>query len=676
METCTPPNNPSGMKCTVMFILVLFSVHAFAQKQDDIPEFGKIDKADLLLTQCDFDPNASAVVLFDVEEVFCKLYTHTGFGTPNTLTTRSDVFAGITRRVRIKILTNKGMAMANIKIPYFSRHGQESISDISAQTYNLDPAGNIVVSKLGKGAVTDQELTSAISEKKFIFPDVQIGSVIEYTYKDSGPLSAGLRDWHFQSLVPVKLSRYSLAYSPNFEVITDPICTLPFHKETRSEAAYNVQSYTMTNIPALRDEPYMSCESDYVQRVQSRIVAINTAGQRTDLEITWASIINALMQADNFGMQISKDLPVPAELEDSLKHIQDAYRKMCFIYRFVRGYMQWDGKNNLSTTDGVKTAWKQKRGNSAEVNLILINLLRSAKEDAHPILLSSRTNGRVNTTYPTNREFDKVMAYVLIGDQIYILDATDKNGSPKLIPWEVMYTDGLVIDKFDTYGSINTFKWGWTSVWDGNQRFRDVVLINASIDEQGKLAGDATIKSYEYSRARRMADLKKGKETFTDTYFTEPNPTVHIDSLTLDNEQIDTLPLAQQVWFSQKVNSSGKYKYFSTNLFTGLEKNPFTAEHRFSDVFFGANQKYTIAENIVIPDGYTIDAVPQNIRLLLPDGSIVFTREIQADADNLSIREELQINKPVFSVQEYDNFREFYKKLFDTLNEEIAIKKN
>ena len=60
----------------------------------------------------------------------------------------------------------------------------------------------------------------------------------------------------------------------------------------------------------------------------------------------------------------------------------------------------------------------------------------------------------------------------------------------------------------------------------------------------------------------------------------------------------------------------------------------------------------------------------------MPDSSIVFTRIVEADNDRFSARITLQFNKPVFSIEEYDNFREFYKKLFDLLNEQVVIKRN
>ena len=49
-----------------IFSLLLVSV---TNAQDKIPSFGKIDKADLEMKDCDFDPGSEAFVLFDIGEI-------------------------------------------------------------------------------------------------------------------------------------------------------------------------------------------------------------------------------------------------------------------------------------------------------------------------------------------------------------------------------------------------------------------------------------------------------------------------------------------------------------------------------------------------------------------------------------------------------------------------------
>ncbi len=648
-----------GIKVGTLFLLVLFiccGYYSFSQTKDSIPTFGQVDKAALLLKECDFDKNAEALVLFDVEDVLYKEYAY-------------SVNSDTKRHVRIKILTNKGMDRANIRIPYMTEDNDDRIIVEEAQTYNIDEAGNILVSKVDKKNVIDKVINKKISEKVFTFPDVRAGSIIEYTYKISGTLSSGLRNWEFQSSIPVKFSRYSVQFPQDLELSCNLHCTLDVYQTRTTVKSDRLNIFKMINVPALRDEPYMTCEDDYMQRVEPDLIAITINGRRRSLTQSWVSVIDMLASDEDFGQQLTKNIPRTDDLDDSLRTEKDPYREMNIIYRYVRSNMHWNGHSSIWALDGVKKAWKNKAGTSGEINLILVNLLRDAGLVAYPVLVSTRDNGRINMTSPSWRQFDKVMALVSINKHDYVLDATDKYTSPKLIPWEVHYSDGLVIEKLETH------EWGWQTLWNEKDAFRELILIHGDIDENGVMKGQASVTSYDYSRAKKMSALQEGKDQFIEKYFSSRNLSVHIDSSMITNADVDTVPLTQNVWFNQKLTSSGNYKYFSTNLFTGLEENPFTSDRRFSDIFFGANQSYDIVESFIIPDGYVFDGSPKNITMIMPDTSIVFSRIISIQNDLASIHITLKFKKPVFQVDEYDAFKEFYKKLFGMLNEQIVIKR-
>ena len=203
-----------------------------------------------------------------------------------------------------------------------------------------------------------------------------------------------------------------------------------------------------------------------------------------------------------------------------------------------------------------------------------------------------------------------------------------------------------------------------------------MILLQAEITADGKLTGKASISSYDYARLRKISTARKGKKEFTEEYFSSNNPGITIDSVTLENIDKDSLPLLQKVYFNEQLNASGNYQYFSVNLFTGLEENPFVADQRISDVFFGILQNHSIVGNITIPDGFEFDELPKNIKMIMPDTSIVITRLAQVvDNNMLSFRISLEFKKPFYSAEEYEGFKEFYKKLFELLNEQFVIKK-
>ena len=638
-------------KITLLLTGLFLTATLFAQKNNDVPGYGKVDKAELEMTECDFDKNAEAVVLFDVGEIYFNLNT---------------VEMTFERHVRIKILKDNGLDRADIHLPYHSYRNDESIKSISAQTYNLDASGNIVVTKVDKKQIFKKELNKRYSEQVFTFPEVKAGSVIEYKYTHT---NVGMLNWYFQRSIPVKFSRYTTDFPVELEIHCTPMCILPYDRKSDKKGSRDIQVFSMQNIPPLRDEPYISCDEDYLQRVELRLLAINTPERRVRLMGNWPGIVKQLMEDEDFGQQLKRNIPRTDDLDAELKTLTDSYHKMKAIYKYVQKNMEWNGYTGIWAFDGIRSAWKDKKGTIGEINLILVNLLRDAGLTARPILVSSQYNGRVYTAVADYRQFNKVMAYVEIDNHVYVLDATNKYNPPDLIPREVMFTEGLVIEKYETY------EWGWKLLWDEKQQFKDVLIMQATIDDQGIMKGEASLNSLGYSRVQKLPDLELDKQKYIEKHFTASNSSLKLENLSFANQENDSLPLVQKINFTMPVNASGDYKYFSVNLFSGLDKNPFVSDSRFSDIYFGANQSLDIIANITIPDGYVFEALPKSIRMIMPDTSISITRRIAADKKQLSARITLQFKKPFFPVGDYPYFKEFYKKLFDLLNEQIAIRK-
>jgi len=637
-----------------LFISILISLSIFGQKgknkDSKIPAFGSVEKADLEMKECDFDKNAEAMVLFEKG--------------------KTDFIVGkgidFERHVRIKILNDKGKDEADIHLPYISWKNDEEIRDISAQVYNLDASGNVVVTKLDKKQVFVKQINKRLAEKVFTFPDVKPGSIIEYKYKH---LNATVVNWYFQSSIPVKYSEFTFDYPNDIEIIFSPKCYLPYEQKTENSPTRTTRFFSMANIPALRDEPFILNEDEYMQKVESRPVAFYIDGRRESITTTWPRVIRGLMEDEDFGVQIKKEIPRTADLDLALKNVSDPYMKMKIIHQYVKKNMEWNGNPGIWALDGVKAAWKDKKGTVGEINLILTNLLKDAGLNAKPILVSTHDHGLINTSNAGTGQFNKVLAWVTIGKKIYVLDATDKECPVDLIPPDVIATEGLVISK------IETFEWGWESLWKDNLQYKNIVLLRGTIDNEGKLTGEASVSSYDYARLSRIPTARKGKKEFTEKYFSSNNPGIAIDSVTLENLDADSLPLTQKVYFNQQLSSSGDYQYFSVNLFTGLEKNLFVADQRISDVFFGMLQNHSVIGNFTIPDGYQFEELPKNIKMIMPDTSIVITRLAQAEGNRLMLRITLDFKKPFYTATEYEGFREFYKKLFDILNEQFVIRK-
>jgi hypothetical protein len=178
----------------------------------------------------------------------------------------------------------------------------------------------------------------------------------------------------------------------------------------------------------------------------------------------------------------------------------------------------------------------------------------------------------------------------------------------------------------------------------------------------------------DYARLNSLKTWKEEKEKFTENY-TNIHAGLKLSEFSQKNEERDSLPLEHQFKFELPSDESGDYRYFSINMFTGLEKNPFIADERSSDVTIGVNQRYAMRGTFTIPEGFAFEELPRNTKMMMPDKSIVMTRFMEANGSKLSYSITIDFNLPVYGVEEYPEFREFYKQLFAMMNEQIVIKK-
>lgn len=657
------------MKKIFVILLWLFGV-VYARAQKNIPAFGAIDKKDMLTKDCDYDKGAAAEKLID----WGSTYYEKGDAGRDAFKT---VFE---RRTRVKILKEQGLALANVKIPFYSNENEERITRVNACTYNIDSSGNIVVATVTKNSIFSKRLNAKYSEVIITFPDVKIGSVIEYQYIMERQTMGHLRDWFFQERIPVRYSEYQLVIPQTFRFSVQPSVIDPMEQKqkvidevlTNGQGILNVKSiktnYIMHNLPGIKDEPYMGAVKDYMQRLEFQLKQIDYGNNHiSDLRYKWSDVVQELKEDKDFGVPLETEIYNASSFIAVAKSIADTESRIRYVYLNLRKMMTWNENDGIYSDKTMNKAWDSREGNAAALNLLLIKLLNDAGIKAAPILMSTRDNGMVNPFYPFINQFNTVLAWVPLGNSYLVLDATDKSGDYRLVPEKIANTKGfLIADEEGQWKDI---------VPDNKYKYKLMVAVHGEIDAAGVMRGDGLVNCSGYARRARCDSWLKNKAQFKEDYFVKAWPDLKIDDLTVNNAEVDSLPLEQKIKFSTTLNSSGNYKYFNVTFFSEPDKNPFVADERIADIDFGVLQDYTVFGNYTIPDDYTFDVLPENISMILPDTSIVFTRSIQADENLLSIKMSLEFKRTNYPAYYYPEIKEFYKKLFAKLNEQIVIKK-
>jgi hypothetical protein len=95
------------------------------------------------------------------------------------------------------------------------------------------------------------------------------------------------------------------------------------------------------------------------------------------------------------------------------------------IFNYVIQNIAWDSTFSNHTTRPIESVIKSKRGNSAEINMTLITLLRRTGVSAMAAMATTREFGEVDTAYANIYQFNSVLACVPYEDRLILLDATD-----------------------------------------------------------------------------------------------------------------------------------------------------------------------------------------------------------------------------------------------------------
>jgi hypothetical protein len=632
----------------IAILQLLFPVYIFSQQFEN---FGVLGKSELDLKACPFEKDANAVILLNEaiaehdEEYHLIIYHH----------------------VRIKILNEKGFAEADISIPFWRKDDFEILDQLEAMITNTNDAGDISTEKLSKHSFYKKKIDERIGAIIFTFPNVKVGSIIEYRYRSLMKNYNGLEDWDFQKRLPVLQSKFTLTVLPNTEFKYQINNSGDFPITKLMEKGSGKIFFEMDEIPSLSDEPYMDAREDYLQKVIFQLSGYTNRYGSKKFMNTWNEVITELLNEKEFGDQLGKNIPATGAFIEETKKLLTAEAKMKAVYEYVQKNMQWNNIYSKYAIDGVKAPWEKKLGTSGEINLILVNLLKDAGLEAYPILVSERFHGKVNTEEPFIDQFNSVFAFVKIGSKKYYLDATDKGLPVQVTPVDILNTTGLIVHKKNG---------GLVTITNDSLQYSDYLSTNMQLDENGKITGDVNMINSGYSRIANLSKYKEaGEEKYIEKYLGREG--LNISGFKMENNANDSLPLEQKFIFSSSLSEKGGYLFIPINLFSEFNTNPFINDHRFSNINFGYKRNINTYTSIHLPVNYTVDALPKPVKMTTPDGDIVFTRNVIYDSENnlITCLFGFGFKRSLYTVEEYPILQEVYKKMFNYLKEPVVLKK-
>lgn len=666
------------MKKNLLIIAFLFIVIQinYAQKK----ELGNVTIEELKEKVYPKDSSAVATVLFEKGKTYFEYSQEDGF----LLITNVEV--------KIKIYKKEGYEFANKSVRFYvGGTAKENISFSKAVTYNLNN-GQIEKTKLKSEGEFTESINKFWSRKKITMPNVKEGSIIEYKYEIRSPYISTFPEWSFQQSIPVNSSEYQTLV-PEYYVynvyrkgslqpveiknsisksvaISEKVLNInKGYSRENSTFNYSEQQiiYKLENIPALKEEAFVNNIDNYKTSVYHELSQKRLPQAVAEFySTTWEDVTKKIYENEDFGDQLNKENYFEEDLKNVVKDLENRDEKIAAVFNYVQNRMNWNKYYSYSCDEGVKKAYQDKTGNSAEINLMLIAMLRHIGLDANPVLVSTRANGI--SIFPSRTAFNFVIASVTTDNGIVLLDATSKISSPNILPLYDLNWFGRMIRKDGTSELVDLMP---KLVSD------DVVNMLVSIDNQGQVSGKVREQYFDYAALNyRDRYLGLSKDSYLEN-LEKRHEGLEIADFELTNEKIINEPIIEK--YSIKSNNLteqiGDKIYFEPLLHFTQSENPFKQETRQYPIDFAFPFKDKYMVNITIPQGYQVESIPKSASFAMANNYGSFNMSTSNTDTQIQVVVNFIINASIIPSEDYDTLKEFFKIVIDKQKEKIILKK-
>jgi hypothetical protein len=447
------------------------------------------------------------------------------------------------------------------------------------------------------------------------------------------------------------------------ELIRD--CFAPGGGNTATCARYK---FTMKNIPAFKEEEYMTAESNFLSAINFELEEIHFFDGRKD-KITkeWKDVEMELSKDESFGLQIKRgENFIDEHIRPVLEGETDPLKKAQKIYDFIKERFQWNDVYGMFGELGFRKAFETRTGNVGDINLLLISALRHAEVDVEPLILSTRSHGVVKELFPVISDFNYVVAKVNIKDKTYLLDATDDFLPFGLVPERCLNGKGRVLGEKESY---------WFEV-QAAQKKRSISVFKLKLQSDGKITGTIDLNYMGYMAVKQRKEIAKfitEEEYLKDLQ--QDWGYVQIEKYEVQKLNELNTTLLQKFEIQMEGDGQGLENILlQPFLIDRWEKNPFKLETRLYPVDFGAPLEETIIIAIECPKEYTLSELPAKVGLALPNngGKLIFNA--QSEENQITLNFSLLIGRSLYSSEEYRYLKELFNSVVQVQNSLLLFK--
>lgn len=653
------------MKKLIPFLFLLTTTITISQHFKRDENFGKLSPEDLKLTSYIKDSTANALVLSESGKSF--------FIVENQKVVVKTIY-----EFKIKIFNTEGYKHASFSIPlYNNKSASEKVIDIVGITNN-----NLNKTFLSKNQIFTKKINENRKIVNFTMPNLKEGSIIEVSYVVVTPFKFNLTGWEFQSDIPKLVSEYKAMIPGNY-IYNRKLAgylKLATNSSTIKKHCFHVQGYAgdadcenityrMENIPAFIEEDYMTSKDNYISKIKFELKETRWFdGTTNKYSTSWEETDREFRTDKNIGIQLKKTKYFEDLIPSEIKTVPDELEKAKAVYQFIQNYFTWNEKYGIFGKAKLKTALENKSGNSSEINISLINALKSVGLNAELVLLSTRDNGFPTKLYPVISDFNYVIAKLNIKDKVYLLDATSKLKPFGQLPYQCLNGYGRVMDfKNESY---------WYDI-KPKANSNSAMYVSLKLTENGNIIGKLRRVSSGYiAYNKRQAYSAKSEDDIVSEFESEFS-NLTVENYVLENKTDINKSLVEIFDVVFDFENDLHKIYFNPFFGGSFQENPFKQENRLYPVDFGYERKYILNFSLELPDNYKSESIPISNSIKSSDNSTKYsllTRNNQGY--NITLNSKLIIGETTYNNNQYGTLKEIFKQAIISQKTPLVLKKS
>ncbi|MEM7368226.1 MAG: DUF3857 domain-containing protein [Bacteroidota bacterium] len=671
---------------SILLILLLSSLTMWGQDGHSLL-FGEIDSDWLTLESFPSDTGVSAAILMDMGMVTFEMFS------------RTPVIRYEYRRL-IKIFSEEALSMGHIELPYNPR--REALFDIRAATHNLNSEDEPVSFRIDKRKIREERTKDGKRVKIFDLPFVRVGSVLEIQYVIKAKDFETLRRWQFQQDLPVILSEYHAlipaSYSYQILVSGNPNkvhrMTRQFRQDQpvvfndrsrfeygslgtmdngyRSRRLRNSGSYEIfiaSDLPALVKESFSPQHKDFIPSVEFQLAKDHLYGRENpNLFDNWKELNQKTLKKFRPKKLKADRKLLLARVNRLSRRATSDDEKAQTILSWIQKEIKWDGTYTTSAKR-LDQVLSSKSGSSAEINLLLLNMLQVADLEAYPVLISTKDHGRIQTVYPNTTQFNHLIVAARLQGVEMLLDGLSPHNDLGFLPENDLTEVGFLLDQDGGR---------WVQLRSQNRMIR-YTYSRFSLDESGQLNGEVSVSNQAYSAVveRDRLDKEGDEETYLRKHVLTGISEADVANLVVENSGVPGKPFLVNCDLKTEdfVEIADQHMFINPLLTKQVAENPFPLGERSTplDLTYPLRESHMLG--LRLPEGYEVAQLPEPIRVVLPNKQGSFTYNVIHLDNIVHFTSSIYLNKTLFLPEEYDTIRSFFDYIVEKHGEDLIIRK-